>query len=94
MDALADWIGHDTNETAAVAGCTALMAVVGSEAAGRLEDTVAAVARTLIKLGADLSASDRNGRTALHYAVHPRGASCARLAARACSTCTKRMPSI
>lgn len=73
MDALVDWIGHEHNETAAVAGCTALMAVVGSEAAGRLEDTAAAVVRALLKHGADPSASDRNGRTALHYAVHPRG---------------------
>ena len=73
VDALVDWIGHSTNETAAVAGCTALMAVVGSKDAGRMEESAAAVVRALISYGADLSASDRNGKTALHYAVHPRG---------------------
>ena len=73
VDALADWMGHATNETAAVAGCTALMALVGSQDAGRLEESAAAVVRALIGYGAYLSASDRNGKTALHYAVHPRG---------------------
>ena len=74
VDAVSDWIGYQTNETAAVAGCTPLMAALGSDAAGRMEDTVAAAVRTLLKYGANVSALDRNGKTPLHYAVHPRGA--------------------
>ena len=84
VDAALDWIGHQTNETAAVAGCTPLMAAVGSDAAGRMEDTVAAVVQALLHHGADVSASDRNGKTPLHYAVHPRGVDL---------TCTKLQPS-
>lgn len=41
--------------------------------AGKQLEKAAAVVRALIKHGADLHATDRLGRTPLHYAVHPRG---------------------